>query len=224
MWPICPVEAGSGVLNLRLLYHSVIDSFRKLRYRFKKPESILDIIIKGQILRLGWYLLGWIIGVFILSILVSFKIVDSTYLTVFLIVVILYALILGARLIDFWDFLEPKPIRFHLLLYAAIGIYALLEDWAGRSSSRPSLAGPYGSFIRSSVDLHGPLRFVLFLISVAIVAGLTLGERHLGMQSGWNQLVNTIGVIISYGLFPAVNLWWSLQPRAADRGPLIILR
>lgn len=65
-WRTSPVEAGSGVFKLRVMCRSVIDSLRKLGTRLKKPESILDIIIKGQIYKLGWYLLGWIVSVFIL--------------------------------------------------------------------------------------------------------------------------------------------------------------
>lgn len=128
-WPPSAAQTGSGTLDVKSFGRSSRDSLRELRARGKKPRSILDVIVKGQLKRLLGYVLAWLVGSLALWGLVRAGVVSSTYLTVFLIVVILYTLVLAARLIDFWDFLEPKPIRRHLLLYATVGIVALLQGW-----------------------------------------------------------------------------------------------
>ena len=93
-----------------------------------RPQDILKVLVRGRIFRL-YYLVLWIGGAIALSAGVSAGKWDSTYLTVFGVVAVLYFLVLAARLIDFWDFFESKAIRRYWLFFAAIGAGALLLGW-----------------------------------------------------------------------------------------------
>ncbi len=183
-WPGLPAAAGSGVLDVQALYRNVGNAFLSLWSRLIKPESILDLIVRGQIVRTLYYLLAWILGLFILLMFVHLKLVDSTYLTVFLIVVILYTVILVSRLIDFWDFLEPKPMRYYLLLYAAIGIYALLKEW-GRQFFIAAFLGWSIWFFWTFLRRPGrPLRFVLAVLLLGVSLALAIGGKTL-REAAW---------------------------------------
>jgi hypothetical protein len=183
-WPVVAAEAGSGAVDIRAFYRDSHSALQNLRKRRTKPESILDVIVGGQVYRLLWYLIAWIVGSLLLSWLVAAGWVDSTYLTVFLVVVILYSMILAGRLIDFWDFLEPKPIRLHWLTYAAVGLFALLEGW-GYPFFIVAFLGWAVWFLWTFSRRPGrPLRLVLAIFS-AIMAVLLVLAWSTGEEAEW---------------------------------------
>jgi mRNA-degrading endonuclease YafQ of YafQ-DinJ toxin-antitoxin module len=182
-WPRSLAEPGIGFPKPKVLIDNLLNLVKRL---FWGPKYILDVVIKGQIQRLIWYLLGWITGVIILYIWVSFKPDYTTYLTVFLIVIFLYALILIARLIDFWDYLEPKPIRFHLLLYAVIGIFALAVEWGRWFFILAFLGWSVWFTLRFFRRPGRPFRLVLAIIMFVISLGLIVGGKTL-QQAAWKE-------------------------------------
>lgn len=182
-WPRSLSEPGIGFPKAKVLIDNLLNLVKRL---FWEPKYILDVVIKGQIQRLLWYLFGWVTGVIFLGIWIFFKPEHTTYLTVLLIVVFLYALILIARLIDFWDYLEPKPIRFHLLLYAVIGIFALAVEWGRWFFTLAFLGWSVWFTLRFFRRPGRPLRLVLAIIMLVISLGLIVGGITL-QQAAWKE-------------------------------------
>jgi hypothetical protein len=182
-WPRSLAEPGIGFPKPKVLIDNLLDLIIRL---FWEPKYILDVIIKGQLQRLIWYLFGWITGAIFLSIWISFKPEHTTYLTVLLIVILLYALILFARLIDFWDYLESKPIRFHLLLYAVIGIFALAVEWGRLFFILAFFSWAVWFTLRFLRRPGRPFRLVLAVIMFLISLVLIVGGKTL-QQAAWKE-------------------------------------
>jgi len=174
-WPRDVGHPGTGRLwrpdeRLREAFHGVREAFR----RSTRPQSIQDVIIKGQLLRVAWSMAGWLMGTVLFWWLVSIHWLDSTDLTALVIVIVLFALVLTGRLVDFWDFLDPYPVRLILLGCATLGLIALHVGW-GQVFFMVAFACSTLHFFFSYARRPGrPLRLVLGFVSLFLLAATTV--------------------------------------------------
>lgn len=170
------------------------DAFRSFRFQAREPER--DVvrwpagsrapleIIRGQAVRLLAYL-AWfaVVCVAYRGLLVGW--VGSTSLTVFVILALFYLVLLAGRMLDYWDFLDPRPVRM-LVLYLVVGF--LVADLAFTAGSAYLvavsilLAGlPVVRFLRR----RGPPVRVGYAAPFLLVGGLAWWERAAGARTVW---------------------------------------
>jgi hypothetical protein len=113
-------------------------SFRRIRYQALEPgrlirrfdrrlrPSLPREIIAGQGMRLAFLALVWVIALAIVCGRQVWFGASNTSVTLFLVLSHLYALLILSRIIDFWEFLDTRPIRFGLLLAATVVLLSLL--------------------------------------------------------------------------------------------------
>jgi hypothetical protein len=95
----------------------------RLVQRWPAEAPILGHIIKGQLARIGVYLLWWFA-----SLLVLYSKGGST-VTVFAFLLMGAAVLILANILDYWDFISKTPVRFLVLVAAIICIFFLIAGY-----------------------------------------------------------------------------------------------
>lgn len=90
--------------------------------RWLRGASLPWQIASGHVVKLTSYVVWWLAVVGLYSLLVWRGVLGDSALTVFLILSIFYFVLLAAHLLDFWDYLDPRPVRFIFLLAGGTAI------------------------------------------------------------------------------------------------------
>ena len=125
-----------GGSSFRRIRHQAQEPGRLIRRFDRRPvprssrseprPSLHHEIIVGQGVRLIFLILAWIVALAVVYGCYVWFENSSTSVTLFLVLSHLYALLILARIVDFWEFLDARPIRFGLLLAAAVILIFLL--------------------------------------------------------------------------------------------------
>ena len=118
-------------------------AFRSFRHQALEPGRLIDRwprhtglrreIVRGQAVKLLAYALWWVLAFaffYYLHMTSSLGTSGST-LTVFMVLSLCYAVLLVAHIVDLWEYLDPQPVRF-LMLLAFLGALGALLLGVGR--------------------------------------------------------------------------------------------
>ncbi len=126
-WHPCVPFWDIGGSSFRRIRHQAQEPGRLIRRFDRRPRpSLHREIIVGQGMRLIFLILAWIVALAGVYGGYAWFENSSTSVTLFLVLSNLYALLILARIVDFWEFLDARPIRFGLLLAAAAILISLL--------------------------------------------------------------------------------------------------
>jgi predicted acylesterase/phospholipase RssA len=202
--------------------------FRSLRHQAQAPGRMIQCwpldrktkirkeIFRGRAMLLLAHGAWWLIAFACLSILSWMGELGGLSLTVFLVLSHFYALVLVARTLDFWDFLDPRPIRFALLLVSMLLLLALFAG-AGREAVMVISLGTAGGYLLLSPHSRG-FRSVVVLALLTVVAANYKGRQTVAKEmwqdegAGWEGLGRRLGP----GEWP-----WPAAP--GSRTPVVVL-
>jgi len=104
------------VLLLGMIFYVVAGA------RWLRGASLPWQIASGHVVKLTAYVVWWLAVIGLYGLLVWRGVLGDSALTVFLILSVFYFLLLAAHLLDFWDYLDPRPVRLIFLLAAATAL------------------------------------------------------------------------------------------------------
>jgi predicted acylesterase/phospholipase RssA len=158
-------------------------AFRSFRYQALEPGRLIERwprraplrreIVKGQSVKLLAYAGWWLVAFMAVSLLHNFGVLgmgDSS-LTVFLVFGLFYVVLILAHVVDFWEYLDPKPVRFLMLVAAFAGIVFLLLGYGREFFIVVFLLASAGYFYGYSRNRESSFRLawaVIFLASAAL--------------------------------------------------------
>jgi hypothetical protein len=150
-------------------------------------------IFKGQMLKLLGYAAWWLVAFAGLYSLHWLDGLSGSTVTAFLVLSHFYALLILARAVDFWEFLDPRPVRLLLLLGSLVLLLALLSG-IGREVVMVSLVGAALAWPLVSRRHRAWLRLVVVLCLVAVAGATYRGkltvdsEAWLDEGAAWKRL------------------------------------
>jgi hypothetical protein len=160
---------------------------RELAHTFRtfaapRKAGLLRVILWGRLARLGLYALWWLLGGIAVW---GASDPSQPYLTVYVIVALLAGLLVFARLIDLWDFLDARPVRFLMLL---AGLFAVMMVAAGKEGFfwLPLLALSLGYLIGYLRNRARPMRAFLAVL-LAGLAGMSFFKQDTHEQESWRN-------------------------------------
>ncbi|HEX6862467.1 MAG TPA: patatin-like phospholipase family protein, partial [Thermoanaerobaculia bacterium] len=155
-------------------------------------------IVKGQTVKLAVYVLWWwaafgmIYGLHKKSMLGA----SGSSLTVFMVLSLCYAVLIVAHIVDLWEYLDPQPVRFIMLLASLGGLVCLLLGWGREFFIVAFLLTAAGYFYAWTRDRQRTLRLGLaaFFLSLAVAnaVGRSTHDRAVWRDAGqtarWERL------------------------------------
>jgi hypothetical protein len=117
-------DAGEYTLAAVLLAGLVFYVFAGARWL--RGASLPWRVAAGHVVKLTAFLLWWLAVIAIYGVLIHFFQLPDSALTVFLILSIVYFVLLVAHLLDFWDFLDRRAVRFNFLIAGAAALACLV--------------------------------------------------------------------------------------------------
>lgn len=120
-------EMGYYTQGLVLLAGFVV--FVVVGARWLRGSSLRWQIAAGHAVKLTGYLAWWLVVVAGYGLLAWTGQVSDSVVTVFLVLSLAYFVLLVAHLLDFWDFLDPLPVRFLGLVGAAVTLAFLVVGY-----------------------------------------------------------------------------------------------
>ena len=159
---------------------------RRLIHRWPAGDKGLGReVFKGQMLKLLGYTAWWLICFTALYGLYLLDGLSGSTITAFLVLSHFYVLLILARAVDFWEFLDPRPVRPLLLLGSLVLLLALLAG-VGREVVAVSLAGAALAWPFVSRRHRAWLRLVVVLCLIA-VAGATWRGKLTVDKEVWQE-------------------------------------
>lgn len=173
-------------------------AFRTFRYQALEPGRLIERwpkhdrlrreIAKGQLVKLGFYAAWWGVAFLVISVFYNLGAIglgDSS-LTVFMVFSLFYAVLILAHLVDFWEYLDPRPVRFLMLMVSFSGIAFLLLGY-GREFFI------FAFLLTSALYLYTYFRgrhsvsdLSIALVFIGLAAANLIG-RHTYQQAIWTE-------------------------------------
>lgn len=164
-----------GGPGLRSFRRQALEPGRLIHRGLASDKGLGKEILNGQLLKLLGYAVCWLVafaGLYGLHWLGRFS---GSTVTAFLVLSHFYALLILARTIDFWEFLDARPVRLILLLGSLILLLALLAG-VGREVVLVSLLGAAVAWPFVSRKHRVWLRLVVVLCLLAVAGAIWRGK------------------------------------------------
>lgn len=177
-------------------------AFRSFRYQALEPGRFIDRwpqgaglrreIVRGQAVKLGVYVAWWWVAFALIYTLHrnSFLGQSGSSLTVFMALSLGYALLIAAHIVDLWEYLDPWPVRFLMLIVALVAAVALLSGFGRTSFLVAYLLGAVVYLIAWLIDRQGTLKLVIAVVFLGL-AGMNLWGRFTDSQAAWTKANST---------------------------------
>jgi hypothetical protein len=200
-------------------------AFRSLRRQAVEPARLIQRwpptnrslcieIFKAQIRKLLLYAGWWLVAFACIYDFSALGKVGGSTVTVFLVLSHFYALLILARVLDYWEFLDPRPVRFLLLLGAMVLLVTLFSG-IGREVVIAVLLGAAVLYPLVSRRHRGLLRFVLPLCLIALAGASFLGKKTLDREV-WREEDGAQWQRLGRAEWP-----WPAQP--GSRAPVVLM-
>jgi predicted acylesterase/phospholipase RssA len=228
---LTPLAAGRflpGILRARLGAAPIWDlggpALRSFRRQALEPGRLIHRwpggdkglgreIFKGQMLKLATYAACWLVAFAVLFGLTWLGRLSGSTVTAFLVLSHFYVLLILARAIDFWEFLDPRPVRLILLLGSLLLLFALFAG-IGREVVILSLAGTAVAWPFVSRRHRIWLRLVVVLCLLA-VAGFTWRGKLTVDHEAWQDAADP---------WPRLGFKdWPFPAPPGTRAPVVLL-
>lgn len=173
-------------------------AFRSFRFQALEPGRLINrwprrtrlrrAIFKGQAVKLSVYVLWWFAAFGLIHGLHRESILGTSgsSLTVFMVLSLCYAVLIVAHVIDLWEYLDPQPVRFLMLVASLGGFVFLLLGWGREFFIAAFLVASAGCFYAWSRNRESTLRLG-FAIGFLVLAGMNLVGWRTHRNAVWQE-------------------------------------
>ena len=173
-------------------------AFRSFRRQALEPGRMINRwprgsrlgweIVKGQVVKLSVYVLWWFVAFALIYGLHKKSVLGASgsSLTVFMVLSLCYAVLILAHIVDLWEYLDPQPVRFLMLVASLGGFVFLLLGWGREYFIAAFLVAAAGYFYGWHFRREKKLRLVLGIICLALAAANAMG-RHTHDKAAWHD-------------------------------------
>ncbi len=171
----------------RSFHHQALEPGRLID-RWSRKADLRREIVMGQAVKLLVYVLWWVLAFALFYYLNSESKLgpSGSSLTVFMVLSLCYAVLLLAHIVDLWEYLDPRPVRFLMLLVFLLGFIALLTGLGREYFFLAFLLFSAGYFYGWSRDRQSTLRLVLGIFFL-LLAGANLRGRYTDAKAAWPE-------------------------------------
>jgi hypothetical protein len=192
--------------------NQAIEPGRMIARWSSERRSICNAIFFGQV-RTFLFLAGWWLLAFGALIFFEDRLGGSC-LTAFVVLSHFYALVVLARFLDFWDYLDPRPIRFVLILAGMVLLVALLAGVGRNLVTGSSLVLAIAYSLILIYRRQKGFQWVVVLALLAVAAGSYRGGITL-QKEVWRPAAGP-----SWRLGPGE---WPWPAKPGVRTPVVVL-
>src|SRR5215207_4181974 len=173
-------------------------AFRSFRRQSLEPGRLINRwppgnrlgreIVKGQAAKLSVYALWWFAALGLIYALHKRSVLGASgsSLTVFMVLSLCYAVLILAHIVDLWEYLDPQPVRFLMLLASLGGFVFLLLGWGREFFIGAFLVAAAGYFYSWLLDREKTLRLAIAIFFLALAGANVIG-RHTHEKAAWQE-------------------------------------
>ncbi len=160
----------------------------RLINRWPRRSDLRREIVKGQAVKLSVYALWWFAAFGLIYGLhkKSYLGASGSSLTVFMVLSLCYAVLIVAHIVDLWEYLDPQPVRFLMLVASLGGLVFLLLGWGRGFFIVAFLLAAVGYFYGWFLDRESTLRLVLGIFFL-VLAGANAVGWHTHDKAAWRD-------------------------------------
>lgn len=201
--PLAVSRAWTSVLRLQNppkvpswdISSSAFRSFRRqalepgrLIQRWPRGSRLSREIVKGQAVKLSVYILWWWAAFGLIYALHKKSALGASgsSLTVFMVLSLCYAVLILAHIVDLWEYLDPQPVRFIMLVASLGGLLGLMSGWGREYFIFAFLVAAAGYFYAWSRDRQRTLRLAIAVFFLLLAAANVKG-RHTHEKAAWQD-------------------------------------